>query len=391
MPGIIGKEVLWNDGEGITFTDLNNMQRYMSAMILDGIISRMARSFGGADVQGTQTTFPLVYCFCVGNDAAPYAGAGAREIKNLAGTIYQRLDNTPDGNDPGMLAYYVTADEYGQTLAAAVTNPRWDIVTVKLEQIDNDVADEVSRDFKDATTGVVTSEDIVKKRKVKATFTVTAGAENASPVQPSIPAGHVLVAAFLVTPAMSAFDPRADIRDWRVPLGYRCDQVNAKSMLKNESFWTDAIFWMESTTDDAFAYALCPAGGLCRVMGFTVAGGKMVGATASTATLVRLPSTDQTIAPVTIVEMRSAVFPSTGFKNAEVSLAPVSESGSLAYPLWSNGFTAGYAVEHAQNDLGSPSPPDDDQAWNTLALAFSTQDTDEIRIGWVRWHLMGAL
>jgi len=214
MPADIFKEVLWNDGEGLAFEDLNNAQRFMRALIGDGFVSHAART-GDIDTPGMSTS----HLYTSGNAAAPFAdNVTNRRSRNLAGVVTQRISgSTPDGSDSQVLSYYLAADEAAFTHPAATVNPRWDVVSVGLAYAN---ADSQSRDFKDAVTGVITAPSFSKQRRVIATVTRTAGAENASPVEPAAPAGHVKLAAFKVTPGMTLFDFKSgEVRDYRMPLG----------------------------------------------------------------------------------------------------------------------------------------------------------------------------
>jgi hypothetical protein len=216
------KEVQFFDGEGLDFTDLNNMQRYLRAQVWDEAfaLAQIRTSGSGGSIKENQGILPQAdHCY---SPAGGYlkAGGSTRQLLSAAGLICQCTSaSAPDGNDAKFLSYYIGDSEINVTTAIGdATNPRIDIVCVKLELEAADAADNVTRDFKDAVTGVLTSNTFAKKRKVKMTSQLVAGTPAASPVEPATPGGFVKLGAVTV-PAThnTTHDWQTNGRDYRMP------------------------------------------------------------------------------------------------------------------------------------------------------------------------------
>jgi hypothetical protein len=107
---------------------------------------------------------------------------------------------------------YISGTDVQFTLSAAgVGLQRYDLITVKLEDIDGDSE---PRDFKDGVTGALSTSSLSKKRAVRATFDVTQGTAAASPTIPSVPAGVQLVFVVKVDNTQIT-----EVRDCTFPVG----------------------------------------------------------------------------------------------------------------------------------------------------------------------------
>lgn len=212
------KEILFNDGEGLDYNDFNTMQRQARALVCDGLLANRART-----EQSLVSTIEQGHLFAIGLGGAPQVGGGALTVTNHAGVIAFPTSISVGLSDPNFLVYYLSAGELLSTLAVGdATNPRIDLICVKLEQVSNDAADNETRDFKDATTGVITSQTMVKRRKVKLTKQVVAGTPAGSPVEPAVPAGFKKWAAITVPANHNAvFTPVThQLIDYRMPIGF---------------------------------------------------------------------------------------------------------------------------------------------------------------------------
>lgn len=349
MANILPREVLFNDGEGLEPDDLNVLQRRLVALISDGILAHHARlsddGHGGASSS---------HLFAIGNSGAPYAGAGAAEVLFRAGPVFRRLAGAIDGEDPITLLYFLDQDEPTQAHAAAGAGlERWDLYSIELAQEDADPADDVSRDFKDAVTGALSTQTVGKIRKVAATITVTAGAEAAvgAAVEPATPAGHVKLAAVRVDDSGSAFDPTTDIRDYRVPaLGWTVHSVPGCQFGRDPSHWPEdgpgIIIADAGGARDAWAH-LPTIGGARRVVEIGL-GSNILGGSAAAARLMRMNMTGSILGAV---EDELAVITGSLLSAGTNAFRTYDVLGSLGTPLWANGYAAGYAVEVAG---GSP-------------------------------------
>jgi hypothetical protein len=124
------------------------------------------------------------------------------------------------GDDSLLIPYYLKSDINVTLTTADPTNPRWDLIEMKLDFVDNDAADNVTRDFKDATTGVITSTTVVKKRKPKITVTLKTGTPAGSPTIPSVDSGYSALYALKVLAAGTSVTDD-NVIDYRLPAGHR--------------------------------------------------------------------------------------------------------------------------------------------------------------------------
>jgi hypothetical protein len=220
MPNYPNQELKWNDGEHVTSVDLNAMQRFAKYRELDMLIGAKARTF--AEWDATYTSGRL-HCFGGG---AVRTSATAMTVTNDAGVIM--CDDTSivnDGSDNRLLAYQLAAGELLTTIAAPPASPnnRIDLICVKLDYVDTDVADQETRKVKDQTTLIVTDQSIVKRRKVRLQKQVITGTPvtGTAPVEPTVPAGYRRWASVYVANAQSnaAPLPALQLRDHRYPTG----------------------------------------------------------------------------------------------------------------------------------------------------------------------------
>jgi len=214
------REVQFFDGEGLDPADLNNLQRHLRAQLWDLAVSLRIRNGVAGVGERTGVRPGETLCFALGGGGYIEPGASARQLVSARGLIGQCLNaGVPDGTDPLFLTYYLNTQEIDFTTAIGdATNPRIDLVCIKLEHEAADAADNVTRDFKDATTGLLSSQTFAKKRKVKMSAQLVAGTPAASPTEPAVPAGFVKLAGILV-PAThnTTHDWLTNGRDYRMP------------------------------------------------------------------------------------------------------------------------------------------------------------------------------
>lgn len=208
MANDVFKSVLFSDGEGVTHTDLSNISKYSQARLMDMFWLHMAGGLStGAKQEPTLwgginyvARDRLAYTL-TGGECVIKQGSTAVKVTITPGTIIQLTDATPDGNEPKMLAYDVVstdgivADGIDFTISAGATNPRIDILQVKLEWEDGNSE---TRDFEDATTRAKSTQSMNTHRRVKATFSIKQGATGATPAYPLPDAGYVAIAAIRV-------------------------------------------------------------------------------------------------------------------------------------------------------------------------------------------------
>ncbi len=219
------------DGQGLDFSDMDSAGRWLRSQFLDTMGAL-------AQVVETEVDPALTYCFCQGNGGAPTRETTPMQVGNLAGPIAQKIAAGVDGNDANLVVYYLAANELLTTLAAAdPTNPRIDLIAVKLE---NALGTNVSRHFEDAISGVKTSQSTPPYRFPKLTKQVVTGTPGATPAEPSAPAGYVKWCAVLV-PATATSLLEVNFRDHRAPIGLRGVELYADDLQYDPGHWTIAV------------------------------------------------------------------------------------------------------------------------------------------------------
>jgi hypothetical protein len=201
------------DGEGIAHSDFNDVQQYMRAFIVDQIIGGCASdTLSDARPDESRCYVPTAaHCMVYGSSSSL--------VTNTPGVIMQwKTADYSDGMTPELLAYFVEEDELETSIDLPdATNPRWDGLFIKLE--DDEAAGSETRDFKDITTGVVTSSSVNKKNRTKLTLTYVAGTPAATNISfPSTPAGHVPLVYVCVPPGAATTPALSGVCDARMPM-----------------------------------------------------------------------------------------------------------------------------------------------------------------------------
>lgn len=287
------KQVLLNNGQGITHTDFNDLARYLESKIWDQILHSLVgntvyTAFNGTDgrdlehsgQEGANHSNNLCYCL---NPGAAFLrqGSATAKIQLAPGTLLQRI-GTIDGSDPKFIAYDCAGTEEWTLTSGDATNPRVDLLQIKLEYVN---ADSQSRDFEDATTRIVTSTSMDCKRRVQATLSVKTGTPAASPVIPDPDSGYVPVGLAVVGNSWNAagsnnpsfgqisettITNQAQIADLRMPLRVRGYTVDPQTFKLITAFsLTNAGRNVTSSNATNQVQIFCPAG-IGRVFGIGI-------------------------------------------------------------------------------------------------------------------------
>jgi hypothetical protein len=343
------KTLLFNEGEGLSHDDLNNAQRFLQASAWDALLRQRLRQ--------SENSLTTAQCYSLGVGANIVASITALRSTNDPGVIAQLTASTaPTGNDPMVLVYYL-ADGELQTdhVAAHATLERWDIVCVKLSQVDGDPE---TRDFEDAATRAVTSMPSTNKRRnVTLTKQVVQGTNAAvgTAVEPAVPAGFVKWAAVKISPAYaSAFQADDHFRDYRVPLGgYQCGLIAPHQLEQG----IGAAFGsglntcrLIASAASQFCYAYIPiVGSAARLMKLTVRSKITGGGSAGAVRLERLEiGLDATLSSSTIIKdfgHTSGVEAVTSYVDNGLT------SDTLVGPIWGRGQRCGPATNNVANFL----------------------------------------
>jgi hypothetical protein len=412
MPDLF-KQVLWNDGEGITDGDLNLSQRNLSARLFDQLLREMRR----------QSTMPLTavashdpemacgqaaidvtrHCFALtagGGFIVP--GAVARHIRCRAGTILQHT-GVPAGAEETLLPYTFVDDEIDLTLAVGdATNPRIDLIEVQLAFVNGDPT---SRDFKDASTFALTTTTPNITRRVVATVQVKAGTPAATPLHPDVTAGFCAMGAVYVPALHNAVFTRAQLMDTRFPLGVSVYDVPSWQFDRGAS----AAAWIIGTTTgrrsvasptntDPFLIHIPKHGQTSRVVGFGIHGTWATGG--GSANLVRLVRVTygNGVPVITEIADLTSLLTGTGtpaFRYVTFdALMELGTPGDAAHglrsavnacgdPIWANGWRGGPIQEYLNLN---PAPRN-----NVEHLAIEVNGNDVSEVWMARWVMAEGL
>jgi hypothetical protein len=120
----------------------------------------------------------------------------------------------------GNLIWYGAGNDL-QILGTIAVDPshatwdRWDIITAKVSQIDDN---STSRDFEDAATRVKSSQTFFKNVTTRLTLKYIPGTASGSPIEPAVPAGEVKIARVIVQAGVTSVG-YSDVIDYRKPAG----------------------------------------------------------------------------------------------------------------------------------------------------------------------------
>lgn len=237
------KTVLFSSGEGVTSTDFNLMQDLLLLRAVDwrdfpDMVASEANVLEGdveAHIAGGLLLSKKAFVYPGG---ARFEIAGTNQSRVLGGAIAayylgagdQAVAVAPSNPDPaaassGVRMFWVPSSTDPQAVSFThspnidPTNARIDLVTVKIEPVENLAADQVTRHFKSGVTGALTSSIANKRRAMRATFTLTEGTPAASPVAPALPSADDRVLYTVTMPA--AAGSITNLHDWMFPLGRR--------------------------------------------------------------------------------------------------------------------------------------------------------------------------
>ena len=360
MADKFNKRVLFNDGEGVVETDFNNMQDRLHAHMSDALIGPLCMDEPVSTVPDPQ------YCYAEGHACAPYGDLLVdNEVFFAPGMVYV-VDpaGSLDGDTPHLVGHYVEeADIPDRVRPLAIVSPRWDVLSVSINNAV--VGDTTPRDFKDAVTGALSTTNPDKEIKSVATFTWTQGVEGGG--EPATPAGDVKICSLQMGIANAAISVVGGLlRDYRIPLGYKTYIHHGGDFQSSGSGGaTYTSVYLSSSTLSApsgfvTAASICPVSSelhrLARVEAVTtqVNGNNDVD-------LLRLGGGT----------IEQQVTPSSGDQIIRVMQ-------SEAFPIWSNGHTAGFAAQ--MEDIR---PQGLVLRWGKSAAPGNTT------ILYVRWHLFG--
>lgn len=194
----------WNDGQEVTFQDLNDATKCVEKTLFERVLLDMLGRVKDA--------------FFEDSFKCNYVGATTVQVK--AGNGFQ--EDVAQVSPESTIRHLFRAADGNVSLAAPDgSNPRIDIISVKATLATDSSA---SRKKKDASTGVVSTVSLVTRQKWEADVVVTTGTPAGSPAVPSTPAGYIKLAEILVSAATGVAN-QAAITDRRTKLPGREGQA----------------------------------------------------------------------------------------------------------------------------------------------------------------------
>jgi hypothetical protein len=149
------KGVNLSPGQEIRSQDLNDAQRFLLSKLCDAMLEHLVpgadsntqETLSKLDVTATHgTDVPLnAWAYALhGGQAYPRKGTGNDKIQVSAGTLFQKVA-AHNGDEPGFLSYTFEGTEEVTMLAADASNPRVDLLQMKLEWVSGDSQSRVFR------------------------------------------------------------------------------------------------------------------------------------------------------------------------------------------------------------------------------------------------------
>lgn len=327
--------VLFNDSEGLSQLDLNNLQEYARAHIVDQIIGSQAR-------YEEDSANPLTsYCYSPnGGGAIPCSTGVAAQFGNRAGLIAQWTSTGPsDSQTPRLLTYWLGANDLLTNLGTNVAgNPRWCGIFVKITNVGG--FNIVNRDYINLS-GTPSSQTFTKTKTAVLAGDVAFGTPAANPSLPTYSDPTFVPFAYIYQPAGYGGVPLPEhICDARMPMRFASINVfpNDMKIFGNWAHDANGLYAAPSgaATGTDYSLAMFPGGADFRLLRVSVFGDWQVGFGALTTDLIRRQLSTGEAPGVNLTPNPSG----TGFSlNAPTSNFSTDLKPSM--PVWGNGHVGG--------------------------------------------------
>lgn len=187
----------WNDGQELTFEDFNAGPQAIARELYDRLAYEMIQRKSDA--------------FFGDSFLVEFATATSITVRNGLGFQYDSSQSSPN---PVRRPIFNSASFPKSIATPDGSSDRIDIVVVK-SVIEDEITE--TRKFKNATTSVVTNENLVTQKDWGNEVLLVAGTPAPSPVEPAIPAGYIKIASILVE-AVNGITVAGNITDTRTLL-----------------------------------------------------------------------------------------------------------------------------------------------------------------------------
>lgn len=362
------KEVQFFDGEALDFNDLNNSERYLRSQVFDSVLGSMSWGANWEHSVYPETTW--VYALRGAGMAYYYGSAGVSMATNpglVAIAVVNGVSAT--GDDVNLIGAFHAGQQYA--FAANSTIPvRWDILQARVLNV-SDGAE--TRDFKDATTGVLSSVSFNKKRTPTLTVSVKAGTVDG--VEPTPDAGYIKLAAIRLNTGYAGGTARPnDVRDYRMPMGATSTRVTGRNWAITSGTWATSAELITAPATAAEARASAVVGGHHRrLMKIGLARNKIAGSTAAVS--LREVNQSSTLSSA-VLTLTASLMSATGFAYEEYSL-------TSDVPIWANGKPGRDVL------LGNVTASDGLDS--TLVLNYVADGVRQDQLLWARFFFAGGM
>jgi hypothetical protein len=241
MSNVANRLVIYNDGEGADHADFNRHSIWQAILESDYKLAMMTRTDPDVNAPWQEANFTQKLHH-YHQQGCVYSNGTSMNLRNKRGLIAQ-WTAAPDGTEPKLLCYFLDDDEINLTSAAAdPTNPRYDVIAVKL--VWQNVTE--TRDFEDASTRAITSNTPTTYKQVVMTARIITGTPAASPTIPALAAGEAYYAVYRIPAAFTgtiSLGPTTvnEFRDFSFPIGeIKSEFVMGSAMLHVPADWTVA-------------------------------------------------------------------------------------------------------------------------------------------------------
>ncbi len=223
-----GSFIPFHNGEGLDEADLDNLQGHIRRVVFDELMSMLGgmvdvvKIGAGTDLPGRTTESTLRP---MGRSLCPRVAATGLVVDMDPGLVLAHLV-ADDLDDTSLIAENLAAYQKGLSVTletAHATLWRRDLIEARVLEVEEGA---ISRDFKDDTTGALSSTTFVKRtntvvqvQKIDGATQASAPAADLLAAEPVVTAGWFKVGTVRVDPTATDLD-QDTLYDWRKPMGY---------------------------------------------------------------------------------------------------------------------------------------------------------------------------